>query len=135
MNMKPFRYSTQIALRETINGLLWCIAAIVWFFDNPVCRVIYVVLLAIAVFSQSFALFGKFEKSDEMAVANLNEAKAEALDITRILLLIVSVILIMIPDEMVSSIGWSSIVYPAVVFMVGLPEVITGLMFKRIEEE
>ena len=23
MKMKPFRYSTQIALRETINGLLW----------------------------------------------------------------------------------------------------------------
>ena len=34
-----------------------------------------------------------------------------------------------------SSINWRNTIYPAVVFMVGLPEVITGLMFKRIEEE
>ena len=53
MKMKPFRYSTQIALRETINGLLWCIAAILWVFDNPACKVICVVLLAIAVSSQA----------------------------------------------------------------------------------
>lgn len=41
----------------------------------------------------------------------------------------------MIPKEVASSINWSNIIYPAVVFMVGLPEVITGLMFKHIEEE
>ena len=135
MNMKPFRYSTQIALRETINGLLWCIAAILWAFDNPVCRVICVLLLAIAVVSQAFSIFGKFEKSDEMATANLREAKAVSLDISRIILLAVSVVLLMIPKEVFSSINWRNIIYPAVVFMVGLPEVITGLMFKRIEEE
>ena len=41
----------------------------------------------------------------------------------------------MIPKEVASSINWSSIIYSSVVFMVGLPEVITGLMFKHIEEE
>ena len=46
-----------------------------------------------------------------------------------------SVVLLMIPKEVASSINWSSIIYSAVVFMVGLPEVITGLMFKHIEEE
>ena len=135
MKMKPFRYSTQIALRETINGLLWCIAAILWVFDNPACKGICVVLLAIAVSSQAFSIFGRFEKSDEMATANLREAKAVSLDISRIILLAVSVVLLMIPKEVFSSINWRNIIYPAVVFMVGLPEVITGLMFKRIEEE
>ena len=135
MKMKPFRYSTQIVLMETINGLLWCIAAILWVFDNPACKGICVVLLAIAVSSQAFSIFGKFEKSDEMATANLREAKAVSLDISRIILLAVSVVLLMIPKEVFSSINWRNIIYPAVVFMVGLPEVITGLMFKRIEEE
>lgn len=135
MKMKSFRYSTQIALRETINGLLWCIAAILWFFDNPACRAICVVLLAIAVFSQAFSIFGKFEKSDEMATANLREGKAVSLDISRIILLVVSVVLLMIPKEIASSINWHNIIYPAVVFMIGLPEVITGLVFKHIEEE
>ena len=135
MKMKTFRYSTQIALRETINGLLWCIAAILWVFDNPACRMICVVLLAIAVFSQAFSIFGKFEKSDEMATANMREAKVVSLDISRIILLAVSVVLLIIPKEVFSSINWRNIIYPAVVFMVGLPEVITGLMFKRIEEE
>ena len=130
MKMKPFRYSTQIALRETINGLLWCIAAILWVFDNPACKVICVVLLAIAVSSQAFSIFGKFEKSDEMATAN-----PVSLDISRIILLAVSVVLLIIPKEVFTSINWRNIIYPAVVFMVGLPEVITGLMFKRIEEE
>ena len=46
-----------------------------------------------------------------------------------------TVVLLMIPKEVFSSINWRNIIYPAVVFMVGLPEVITGLMFKRIEEE
>ena len=95
MKMKPFRYSTQIALRETINGLLWCIAAILWVFDNPACKGICVVLLAIAVSSQAFSIFGKFEKSDEMATANLREAKAVSLDISRIILLAVSVVLLL----------------------------------------
>ena len=27
MKNRPFKYGTQIAFRETINGLLWCIAA------------------------------------------------------------------------------------------------------------
>ena len=135
MKMKPFRYSTQIVLRETINGLLWCIAAILWVFDNPACKAICVVLLAIAVSSQAFSIFGRFEKSDEMATANLRQAKAASLDISRIILLAVSVVLLMIPKEVFSSISWRNIIYPAVVFMVGLPEVITGLMFKRIEEE
>lgn len=135
MKKKLFRYSTQIALRETINGLLWCIAAILWLFDNPACRAICVVLLAIAVLSQAFALFGKFEKSDEMATANLRAAKAVSLDTTRIILLVVSIVLLMISKEVASRINWSNIIYPAVVFMIGLPEVITGLMFNHIEEE
>lgn len=135
MKMKPFRYSTQIVLRETINGLLWCIAAILWVFDNPACKAICVVLLAIAVSSQAFSIFGKFEKSDEMATANLREAKAVSLDISRIILLAVSVVLLMIPKEVFSSINWGKFIYPAVVFIAGLPEVITGMVFKRIEEE
>ena len=135
MKMKPFRYSTQIALRETINGLLWCIAAILWVFDNPACKVICVVILAISVSSHAFSIFGRFEKSDEMATANLNEAKAVALDTTRTLLLVVSVILLMIPKEVTGSINWSKFIYPAVVFIAGLPELITSLVFKHIEEE
>ena len=42
---------------------------------------------------------------------------------------------IMIPKEVTGSINWGKFIYPAVVFIAGLPEVITGLMFKRIEEE
>lgn len=70
-----------------------------------------------------------------MATANLNEAKAVAPDTTRTLLLVVSVILLMIPKEVTGSINWGKFIYPAVVFIAGLPEVITGLVFKRIEEE
>lgn len=135
MKNKPLKYATQVAFRETINGLLWCIAAFFWFFDNPFCRVIYTILIALGVISQGFSIFGKFENSDEMAVANLRKAKSISLDLTRILFLIISIVIIAIPDETMPLISWDKIIYPAVVFFIGLPEILTGIFFNRIEEE
>ena len=135
MKNRPFKYGTQIAFRETINGLLWCIAAFFWLFDNRLCRIIYLILLTLAILSQAFAIFGKFEKSDEMAIENLRWAKSMSLDLTRILFLFITIIIIFIPDESMLLIEWDKIIYPTLVFFVGFPELLTGILFKRSEEE
>lgn len=135
MGKRVFKYGTRIAFRETINGSLWITAGAFGIFDNQPCKFISVVLLALALLSQTFAIWGKFEKTDEMAAANLNVAKAITLDYIRILIMVIYIALLIIPNDVVANLDWGKIIYPALILFIGLPEVITGLLFNKIEEE
>lgn len=135
MSKRVFKYGTRIAFRETINGALWIAAGVFGIFDNKPCKIISVIMLALALLSQTFSIWGKFEKTDEMASANLSEAKAITLDYLRILIMIVYIVLLLMPNDVVAGFNWNKIVYPALILLIGLPEVMTGLLFKKIEEE
>lgn len=135
MEKKTYKYGTRIALRETVNGSLWCIAAIFAIFDTIPCKIISVILLFLALASQVFSIWGKFEKSDEMAASNLREAKALTLDYLRIIVMIIYILFLLFPKDVLASWNWNQIICPALAFMIGLPEVLTGLLFKRIEED
>jgi len=138
MNLKSLRYATFVTLTYTLLGALWCIKAVLEYFDliNTFAHAIFTVFLILFLL---FTLLWRFERSDEMAVANLNRAKAVTLDICVILSALISCGIILysalsrlfFPDIIVRDTPLTCMI----ALIIGLPRLITGLLFKRYERE
>ena len=111
-----------IALTNTLDGLIWDIISVLFL------MVVAGILIALSKM--------KSEEDDEMSLFNYKEAKSKVSDIMHLFLLVIAVIVPII----LSKIDTSDISLPIIVgsvfySVVGIQNILTGIIFRKLEAE
>ena len=132
---KSMSFADQIRLSKVVCGISWIVAGFSGFFDNIVCSIIQ--FLAYLIFPISIILIStaKKENPDEMANENLCKAKAKTLDIMCFCIAIIGIMAILIQIPNTISLDWSKVVTAAIFFVLGINELLVGVIFQKLEAE
>lgn len=129
-------YRKQVRNRYLGTGFAWVFAGMFAILPYKITYVFEIICLLFAIYLMVTTLRKSKEEADEMAVANMNEAKADTLDIGNILLLIISMVA---GDLLISTLGIdlnvSKFLSPLIMIFIGLEDVIVALRFIALEDE
>lgn len=120
------------------NGIAWFVYGVLSFFNNVVCDILSAVFLVVGIIVLILGMSSK-EKDDEMSRHNLLKAKANTMDLLKIIILIVL--------SISSAIGIMRTLFPSlneIVFLsiktvvpliIGGSEIMTGSLFLKYERD
>lgn len=128
----------QIWIIEVLCGSAWLIGGVAGLIDHPVFDTVFIVACVAAIAMQGWVLTAKKERYDEMADMNYNKARANAATITRLVSAIAGIGLILISayrSEWLAGLRWETVLIRALFIVFGIENILTGILFKRYEEE
>lgn len=128
--------TNQIKFMYTINGISWIATGILSFFDNIPCKALRCISLLVSVIVLGKVIFSEREMTDEMAERNLNDAKAKALSYLHIALGMIALLALIFTEFNLSmNISWGRIITGVFFLLIGIENLLTGVLFQRLEEE
>ena len=122
----------QIYLLKVISGIAWIVAGISYCFDSLFFDIVQIIAMSLNVCILFWVQFSKKEKMDEMADQDLMKAQSITMQIMHICLCIVACGVIIFGDK---NIEWNTIIFAGLFIYMGIEELLTGVLFKRNEEE
>jgi len=135
---KEMSFAEQIHTLKTERGIIWIIVGVLNCFDSAIMSVLRIIALVFCIIEIFRVSRAKRENSDEMAEENLEKAKARTLDLMHNVFLLSSIIAMsaaFILDKGVVAVNWTKTV-PVVFFIIyGIEELLTGLIFRKLEAE
>jgi len=135
---KEMSFAEQIHTLKTERGIIWIIVGVLNCFDSAIMSVLRIIALVFCIIEIFRVSRAKRENSDEMAEENLEKAKARTLDLMHNVFLLSSIIAMsaaFILDKGVVAVNWTKTV-PVVFFIIyGIEELLTGLIFRKMEAE
>lgn len=135
---KVYPVKKAVFWKQTVMGLLWIGAGILSIFDNVVCKVLRILFLVAAIIgsvkSIKMAYIG--DDADEMAENDYARAKAYAGETLEIM------VCFMLPafvfgEQFLQSldVNWLSVIPQLGIFFVGVYNLLSGLIFRKLEAE
>ncbi len=134
--MKTLSISTKAFLGKIVLGFLMIAIAITNMFDGLIWDIVSILFLVVVAGILTALSKMKSEEDDEMSLFNYKEAKSKVSDIMHLLLLAIAVIVPII----LSKIDTSDISLPIIVgsifySVVGIQNILTGIIFRKLEAE
>ena len=130
----------QIYLLKVVSGIAWIVAGISHCFDSLFFDIVQFVAMSLCVCVLFWVQFSKKEKMDEMAEQDLMKAQSITMQIMHICLCIVACGVIIF--EAISrnagfhmNVEWTTVLYAGLFLYMGIEDLLTGVLFKRNEEE
>lgn len=89
MFSKTYSIKTRHEFRFLVNGALWLLYSILYFFDsNIIIAFLRLIFMIGSIITTLLTVTLKFEKDDEMSINNLDKAQALSLQLTLILIML-----------------------------------------------
>lgn len=133
-NKKILRYCQRVWLEKIITGSALLFASICCFFTGILPLVGEGISLVVMLYSILRVLLSRTEPADEMAVQNMNRAKAFASDALSFVLCLVVMASILFLRQAPDTPALRRLI-PAVAFLsLGSNNLLTGLAFRKLEE-
>lgn len=136
------KLSTKMFLNYDLTGIFRIVFGILGCLGNETIRYIAVSCLLISSIVQLIAVKANSEKSDEMSEENLKEAQSQAGNLTRIVVLVLSGLLVVISvipqtKPLLSFLDTNPVIciFYAVYVIFGIEDVITGVKFRSLEKD
>lgn len=129
---------SQVFWGKIIPGILWVGAGITGMFKSISFQILHMIFLIVVVLMALRLMKAKCEKEDEMAKHNLIVAKAKTRDIMHIVFCAASIFtalgfgLLQIADIEIS---FPRIVARSFFILMGIQDIITGIIFRKLEAE
>ena len=136
MNKKLMSVGDQIRYQETLKGIAYICTGVFSFFDNMICLGITCIFLICAVYLTVKPDFAKKESMDEMALANLEKARANSLTLTQTILCVMSAVFVGLKtfsDDIV--LDWRYTIVPLLFIITGAMSFMVGINFRQLERE
>ena len=127
---------TQSFLGSVVVGMIWIVVGIIRLFDNPILDIIHFVLLVSAFSLMVFIMKANREEDDEMSSYNFTKAKAKTCDFMHLVccgIAIIALLLFALFEDYIVS--WPRIVVSIIFLLIGIQDVITGIVFHTLEAE
>lgn len=136
MKKKPLSIGHQMFWGKIFVGCLWIAYAIIGLFDNIACDIISIAALAGGVIILVVLMRIDLEEDDEMSHHNYIEAKAKTTDVMHIVFCISSIfsaaIVVLLKKLGVENDVW---IPNSFFLLMGIQNIVTGLIFKKLEAE
>lgn len=117
-------------------GGLWIAIGITNMFDGTVMSVIHTALLLVGVFDMVFLCRTKVEKTDEMADYNYMKAKAKTRDVMHYVYCVGAILTALVFGLLQKfDIVWPKVISSMFFVLMGIQDLTTGLIFRRLEAE
>lgn len=132
----PMSISTQSFWSSIVTGILWIGVGITDIFDSAVINIINALLLAGTLVVLIFFLRANREEDDEMSNYNHMKAKAKTRDLMHFVYCcaaIVSAVLFGLLRN--ADIYWPQVISGLFFILMGIQDLITGIVFRRLEAE
>lgn len=126
---------TQMFVGKIFVGFCWVAAGVSGYADSIISHVLQILFLLGALLSTFVLLRLKKEESDEMAIANYVKAKATSSDIIHIVMCIATFLvplLAMVPAS--ETWNWPRVMAHSFFVLIGMQNLITGILFQNYEE-
>ena len=133
--LKKMSFAEQVWRLKVVSGAAWIFVGAFSCFDNPVCTVLHVLALLILPINIIYIALAKRENSDEMAEENLNMAKAKTLDIMQVLFGVGGIAALLLCEVAEMDWDWSKMILAVVFVVVGVQNLVSGLIFRKLEAE
>ena len=134
-NKKELSIGGQIFLGKIVVGICWMAAGISGYFGGVISSALQIIFLLGAIIPMILLFRSKKEESDEMADVNLTQAKAQTGDLMHIVLCMAAVIVPLLeffPGS--TDWNWPRIMGWSFFILIGIQNLITGFVFKMLEE-
>lgn len=136
MEKQPVSIGTQMFLGKIVIGCLWISYSIIGMIDNIVCDIVSISALVSGIVVLVVLMRLDLEEDDEMSHHNYIQAKAKTTDVMHIIFCIFSIgsalALGLLNKAGIEYYRW----VPRFFFMlIGIQNLITGLIFRKLEKE
>ena len=132
----PMSISTQSFWSSIVIGILWIGVGITDMFDGLVVNIVHAVLLASTIIVMVAIMKAKREEDDEMSDYNYMKAKAKTRDLMHFVYCgsaIVSALVFGLLQN--ADIYWAQVISGLFFILMGIQDLITGIVFRRLEAE
>ncbi len=127
-------YSEQVKIEKIVAGSLWAVTGIFSMFNSVLCLILRMLSSVAIIYTLEKMFCRKAEPADEMAEQNLNKAKAVASDYILCPSLFVAPIASLFLRNTTLSFDLGNLIPAAVFFVVGCHSLITGMVFRKLED-
>ncbi len=134
-NGKLLLFSERVRLEKILLGSLWTASGVSSLFNSTLGLILQILSLTTIVYTLVRVSFAKAESADEMAEQNMNKAKAVASDYMLMLFCCIAIIAILFLRNITLAISLNQLIPAVVLFVMGCHSVITGLAFRKFEDD
>lgn len=127
--------ASQVQLRYFVLGLLWIVFGWLGLLPGKFGLYGQLSVLAAELWCYAVLLVKKQEEIDEMAEKNLGQAKSFTLYVMKNILLILTIVLVLLPDGVMAELAWRTILKVTLYTLIGLGEVLVAISFHYFERE
>ena len=136
MKKEPMSIGTQMFLGKIFVGCTWIGTGVFGMFDNLVCHIIRIICLVAAVTVMVVLMRVDLEEDDEMAEYNYTQANAKTTKYMHIVFCACSVLsavaMFFLKDL---DITWYRVIPELFFLLMGIQNIITGVIFRKLEAE
>lgn len=135
---KAYPIKKTVFWKQTVMGTLWIAAGILGMFDNGVCKALKILFLAAAIMASvnSIRLVFVGDDADEMAENDYARARAYAGETLEIMLYFMVIVFALEPQFLQNlDVNWLSFIPQLGIFLVGVYNLLSGLIFRKLEAE
>lgn len=133
---KQLSIAQQVFWGSIVVGILWIIIGITDMFNNTPAKIIHIILLLSTVAIVIFLMRANCEGQDEMSDYNYMKAKARTRDLMHYVFCgaaIVSALTFGLLKH--AAIDWPQVIVGIIFILMGIQDLITGIVFRRLEAE
>lgn len=127
-------YSERVKIEKIVLGSIWIISGASSWLNNIWGLILQLLSFATMIYALVRVSCAKVETEDEMAVQNMNKAKATAADCILLLACCVAIFAILFLRNTSLSISLGDLLPSVVFFAMGCYSLITGLAFRKYED-
>lgn len=133
---EPMSIGMQMFWGKIFIGCAWIGSGICGIFDNLLCNILHIVCLAAAVAVMVVLMRVDLEEDDEMSQHNYTEAKAKTTNVMHIVFCICSILSALFFGLLKNAdLPWHRIVAEMFFLLMGIQNIVTGIIFQRLEAE
>ena len=134
--MKKMSIRRQAFLEKIVAGLLWIGAGITGMSDEMVWNIVHIIFLTGAAAILLVMMLAKREENDEMSEYNYMKAQAMTTNIMHAICCMISIGLVFTVDRLLKwDINWALAFVRTFFIIIGSQDLITGVVFWRLEAE
>lgn len=132
----PMSISTHSFWSSIVIGILWISAGITDMFEGIVMNIIHILLLIGGIVILVVVMRANREEDDEMSDYNYMKAKAKTRDLMHIVYCCAAIISALVFGLLQNAdIYWAQVISGLFFILMGIQDLITGIVFRRLEAE
>lgn len=136
MKKEPMSIGRQMFWGKIFVGCAWIASAVCGVFDNLACSILYIICLGSAIAVMVVLMRIDLEEDDEMSLYNYTQAKAKTTNVMHIIFCVCSILSALCFGLLKDvALPWHRIIAELFFLMIGVQNLVTGIIFKKLEAE